>query len=214
QKEHDEALVPQDDVHRYDPETDTWSQLADMPEPFNHIHASVFLYGDYIYSIGGQIEHNATPYASVYAYDPVENTWQQFTDLPARRFSIVGAGIDGKLYASGGNNARTTYVATLPEELLSNEDAMQVQKNALKGIKIYPNPAKNEIFVTDIDQNLTISNIGIYDITGRLVQDYSSEITGSKRSFQFPISQLLSGVYIMRITNENGEILNKQILIE
>lgn len=107
--------MPQDDVHRYDPATDTWTQMADMPQPLNHIHASVFVYGDYIYSIGGQIVHNATPYASVYAYNPATNTWSQFTDLPAKRFSVVAGGIDGKLYASGGNNSRTTYMANLPD---------------------------------------------------------------------------------------------------
>lgn len=42
QKEHDGKLVPQDDVHMYDPATNTWTHVTDMPRAFNHIHGSVF----------------------------------------------------------------------------------------------------------------------------------------------------------------------------
>ena len=217
QKEHDEELVPQDDVHRYDPQTDTWTQLADMPQPFNHIHASVFVYGDYIYSIGGQIVHNATPYASVYAYNPTANTWNQFTDLPAKRFSIVGGGIDGKLFASGGNNSRTTYVATLPEAFLNVENVQNSNKNGSNAIKIYPNPTKNSVFISIMDPTAAIKEIidfRIYDLNGRMLQKFSAENINNGRDYQIPVSQFSAGLYMLQVRSANGKTVNKRLLIQ
>lgn len=217
QKEHDEELVPQDDVHRYDPGTNTWKQLSDMPQPFNHIHASVFVYGDYIYSIGGQIAHNATPYASVYAYNPATNNWSRFTDLPAKRFSVVGGGIDGKLYASGGNNSRTTYLTTLPEAFLSTETVGNISKNGLNTIKIYPNPAQNSVFVSYIDSETEIIELAdfiIYDLNGRMLQKFSAESIKNGREYQIPISQFSAGLYMLQIKSADGNTVNKRLLIQ
>ncbi|WP_164076285.1 kelch repeat-containing protein [Flavimarina sp. Hel_I_48] len=214
QKEHDEELVPQDDVHRYDPETNTWTQLSDMPQPLNHIHASVFVYGDYIYSIGGQIVHNATPYASVYAYHPETNTWKQFTDLPARRFSIVGGGIDGKLYASGGNNSRTTYLAALPESILGLENVQNGRKNGPESIKIYPNPAKNSLFISRKDRDLELSAIAIYDMNGKKLEDFAIERNRAEYNYQLPISQFSAGFYMLKLTTTSGAIITKRLLIQ
>jgi N-acetylneuraminic acid mutarotase len=125
QKEHDGKLVPQDDVHMYDPATNTWTHVTDMPRAFNHIHASVFTYGEYIFTVGGQINHNAGTYRDVYAYHPTTNTWIRFTDIPAGRMSPVAGVIDGKMYVSGGNNSKTTYVANLPSQFVVNPPPIQ-----------------------------------------------------------------------------------------
>lgn len=209
QKEHDEELVPQDDVHRYDPATNKWTQMADMPQPFNHIHASVFVYGDYIYSIGGQIVHNATPYASVYAYNPATNTWSQFTDLPAKRFSIVAGGIDNNLYASGGNNSQTTYMANLPDAFLSTSTV----QNTLNAIKVYPNPATNHINISMDDLDRTIESFSVYDLSGRMLKVFSAENFKNGNTFQLPVAQFSPGIYALVIKDTHGNAINKRFII-
>ena len=121
QKEHDGKLVPQDDVHAYDPATDTWAHVTDMPKPFNHIHSSVFAYGEYIYSVGGQIDHGGGSHDDVFAYRPSTDRWIGFTNLPGNRMATIADVIDGKLYASGGNNSRKTFMAALPPQFVVDE---------------------------------------------------------------------------------------------
>lgn len=120
QKEHDGKLVPQDDVHIYDPVTDTWRHVTDMPRAFNHIGASIFTYGDYIFSLGGQIGHAQGYYKDVYAYHPPTNTWIRFTDLPVGRMSAVVGVIGGRIYLSGSLGSKTTYAAYLPSQFVVN----------------------------------------------------------------------------------------------
>ncbi|HEA30198.1 MAG TPA: T9SS type A sorting domain-containing protein, partial [Leeuwenhoekiella sp.] len=150
----------------------------------------------------------------VYAYNPTENTWTQFTDLPAKRFSIVAGGIDGKLYASGGNNSRTTYMAALPETFLSTEITQNTLENGENSIKIYPNPAKNSLFISKIGQNIEIINFSIYDINGRMLQNFSAESVKNGSGYQIPVAQFSAGLYLLRIKNANGNTVNKRLLIQ
>ncbi|WNH10590.1 T9SS type A sorting domain-containing protein [Thalassobellus suaedae] len=68
-------------------------------------------------------------------------------------------------------------------------------KNALS-IKLYPNPVKN---VLNIDTNLEVSKISIYDLLGRVVMPNIS-LNNSK---SINVSSLSSGAYILHATLEN-----------
>jgi N-acetylneuraminic acid mutarotase len=88
---------------RYDPLTDTWAELADLPEPKRGLGAAVV--GDGIFAIGGSDGSSpctGTESASVYRYDILTDAWAQVADLPSARSDLAAAVKGGKIYVFGG----------------------------------------------------------------------------------------------------------------
>ncbi|MEJ7680667.1 MAG: kelch repeat-containing protein [Segetibacter sp.] len=86
----DHNLVTQKDVHVYNPSTNTWTKVADLPVPSGangrgHISSGVTVMGDRILVLGGEIVHG-TSIKMVSAYSPATNSWVNLTSLPQRSF--------------------------------------------------------------------------------------------------------------------------------
>ncbi|UZO81825.1 T9SS type A sorting domain-containing protein [Aquimarina sp. ERC-38] len=214
QKEHDGKLVPQDDVHRYDPETDTWSFVTDMPQAFNHIHASTFTYKDYIFTVGGQIEHNKGGYREVYAYQPSQNVWVQFSDLPVARYAMVADTFDDQIYAVGGNFSKNMYVASLPEAFINQ--TLSTLETTRSTITIYPNPVETVLSVDLTEQNqLGIKKISISDLQGKQItlpiELYKQNKAVDDRIY-INLQDLASGMYILGITTKTDQLYYSKIL--
>jgi hypothetical protein len=64
-------------------------------------------------------------------------------------------------------------------------------------IKIFPNPAKNSLNISSVENRK--ASINIYDITGKAV--LNSTFTGNQKSID--ISGILNGIYFLRINDEN-----------
>jgi N-acetylneuraminic acid mutarotase len=103
---HDERLITQDDVHAYDPATDTWTQRADLPRAVGHIASATFVMDGRILVLGGEIAHNSV-IADVNAYNPDTDTWTALTKLPSPRRSGVADSIGGVVYYSAGQGSTT-----------------------------------------------------------------------------------------------------------
>lgn len=93
----------------YDPATDTWSSIADMPAP-RAAQAVVELDGK-IYALAG----TGTGAQDVWIYDPATDTWDSTTakaKLPTVREHVSAFVIDGKIYVVGGRwkNVNTPVV--------------------------------------------------------------------------------------------------------
>jgi Ca2+-binding RTX toxin-like protein len=106
-----EAGGNQGEVDVYDPATDAWARVADLPTPRGHIGATVL--GGRLYAIGGSVNGgtNSLPSAEVTAYDVRADAWAVQTPLPApRRSPVVGAieSREGRLVSSTGNGSGAT----------------------------------------------------------------------------------------------------------
>lgn len=78
----------------YDPATNSWRRIADMPEPLTH-HA-VVADGTSLYVVGGFVGDDLGPStAHVWRYDTLANAWSAGPSLPARR-GAGGAAIVGR----------------------------------------------------------------------------------------------------------------------
>src|SRR5204863_265691 len=77
-------------VDMYDPATNIWTRVADLPSPRSHVLASTFIRNGQIMVIGGESSHNAAQ-ANVWGYDPGANKWNTYTSLPAKRRAAVAA---------------------------------------------------------------------------------------------------------------------------
>lgn len=105
QLEQREESLNQSLVEMYDPTTDSWTQVADMPTQRGHITSSIDTLAGRIYVVGGTNNGGTggLPSADVAAYEPVTNTWTILTDLPSARKAPVVGFINGKVYVHSGN---------------------------------------------------------------------------------------------------------------
>ena len=83
-------------VYEYNPQTEVWTQKADMPTARSGGAAGVI--DSKIYVAGGRPPHG--PDFAV--FDPTADTWTVLPDLPTRRNHLAVTAIGGKLYVAGG----------------------------------------------------------------------------------------------------------------
>jgi N-acetylneuraminic acid mutarotase len=89
-------------VEEYDPATDTWTQMGDMPRGMGAGFSSVF--DGKIYAFGGYGGARR-----VDEYDPATDTWTSKSDMPTGRNAFTTSTLDSKIYVIGGY-----VVPTLP----------------------------------------------------------------------------------------------------
>jgi Malectin domain/Kelch motif len=85
---HDERHLQRATVHVYDPATDAWTRLADLPQAKSHIEAGTFVHGSRIVMAGGQVD-NFQPTDGVVAYDPATDAWSVLPPLPVKRQGAI-----------------------------------------------------------------------------------------------------------------------------
>ena len=87
-------------VEAYDPQTDSWQQVASMPRSSN-FHAAAAV-GGKIYVTGGANDSYASV-NSVCVYDPHADAWTPLANMSIARTDHASAAVGGKLYVFGGD---------------------------------------------------------------------------------------------------------------
>ncbi|MCR9143970.1 MAG: DUF6519 domain-containing protein [bacterium] len=82
----------------FDPATESYSTLADVPEALQYAFAAAI--DGKIYMVGGS-DSAATPNTDTHIYDPATNTWSTGAPLPDGDVITVGGVINGKIYLVG-----------------------------------------------------------------------------------------------------------------
>jgi N-acetylneuraminic acid mutarotase len=104
----EEDQIAQSEVDCYDPETDTWTVVAPLPDIRSHTVASTFVMDGKIVVLGGEVGFNIQR-STVYAYDPTRNEWSLLGTLPApRSTSIAGALGTNTIITTCGNSPDAT----------------------------------------------------------------------------------------------------------
>jgi len=100
-------------VEAYDPVTDSWTTKSPMPTPRSDFGIAVV--NGIIYTIGGG--GCATPTfgacTTVEAYDPATDTWTTKASMPTPRYILAAAEVSGVIYAVGGRNDASFWMATV-----------------------------------------------------------------------------------------------------
>lgn len=86
---------------KYDPRTNTWTRLADLPQKRSHLSPCTVVVGTRIYTFGGEYEFNVDV-STVTEYDTLTNTYRNLTSLPGARGSGAAGYIDGQFIFTGG----------------------------------------------------------------------------------------------------------------
>ncbi len=80
---------------------------------------------------------------------------------------------------------------------------------ATGGIKVYPNPAKNQISVDLSNISGSIEKISIYDMSGRVLysQNYSNKLKNSTENID--VTNLSGGIYLIEVKTGTGNFYQK-----
>jgi hypothetical protein len=165
---------------------------------------------------GGLILTADTWYRAGFAYDTTtgETTWKVatvYTALPAANWAgpFVPDEVD---FVS----AVPTTNAAASDFIVDNYTVKATESEALLGVStvaqkvnftVSPNPA-NDFVSINSSVNTSISNVEMFDLNGRLVKSVKVD---NLSSTSVNINDLSTGVYMMKITSENG-IVSKKVI--
>ena len=97
--------VPAANAYSYDTRTDTWQQLAGLPEARRRAGAGAAEYKGKLYLVCGIQHGHASGTTNMFdVYDPATNTWTALPDAPHIRDHSMAVVVNDKLYAIGGRN--------------------------------------------------------------------------------------------------------------
>ena len=92
-------------VERYDPSTDTWTNLTSLPVAMFGWSGTV--YNDEIVLVGG---YNGGVRNSVYHWNPIEDTWSKGNNIaPSGHFDVIVEEINGSIIWATGDKSSTPY---------------------------------------------------------------------------------------------------------
>ena len=124
-------------VEAYEPQTDTWTQKAEMPTARTALAVSQG--NAKIYAIGGTGVVQGPGLTAVEIYDPLTDVWEKGTEMPTARVFLGAGSVNNEIYAIGGvaqglgpNILPTVEALTLKSLNIAAWDKMQTVWGTIK----------------------------------------------------------------------------------
>lgn len=199
-----------DDWYRFNPADSSWTETTDtLPFPgqarvagteFSHLDKGYVLSGD-------GATHANMQEGEFWEYDPAVNSWTQLPSHPgAARWAPSCFVLNNTLYFLAGEDNQDqvrrdmwAYELPEPEDDDSVDVAVPETVQAEDLLKLYPNPAQNQISIKSTQLTRGNTVINIFNMQGKLVleQNYSEK--------NIDIEALTDGVYFLRTIHQNGK---------
>lgn len=90
----------------YDIPTDTWSEVAPLPQALHHLAATSD--STNVFVVGGMTGLASRPLDSVFVYDPIRNAWSELGQLNDFRGDAAALHVGGQLHVLGGTTTAGT----------------------------------------------------------------------------------------------------------
>ncbi|MBI5565070.1 MAG: hypothetical protein HY870_09250 [Chloroflexi bacterium] len=138
----------QNTTYVYNPATDAWTQLADLPQALGGVMAATV--NGKLYAFGGfdSRGYNHGNVDTTYEYNPATNTWLTRTAMISGTRSLAGAAsLNGKIYLVGGITDGDPYTATLGSMIIYDpvtntwQSGASVGKNRSLALTVAPDNA-------------------------------------------------------------------------
>ncbi len=84
--------------------------------------------------------------------------------------------------------------------------------NVANLIKIYPNPASDNINIAIFNPSIAYLDIQIYTVTGQLIFKLKKPITGRDEIINIPVSAFSKGTYIVRFTDDKQRVILRKFI--
>lgn len=123
-----------------------------------------------------------------------------------RTFAKRGLGIGASAGSKTNINDQEESMA-VPSDCVLSTDEVKPVKNA---ISIYPNPAKNEFFISFPSDTMGKVNVEIYDMSGKLVSTEAKISPDSKKAIS--TSNMVNGTYLVKVKGLGIESTTKVIV--
>ena len=104
------------------------------------------------------------------------------------------------------NSSTSISIAPGQFRILGNQPsaALSVTERELQSLSMYPNPSENSFKI-----NRIVSELEIFDLTGKMVRNFSGTFD---QTHEFDISNLQPGIYMVRVSNNNGQIMTSKLV--
>lgn len=195
------------DVEAYNPETDTWSVKASLPEKRGG--GAVAYIHDKIFYFGGSPQYGP-PRNNVWAYDPGLDQWYILPDMPFSWFMMPTCVVDSLIYLMAGSkiawphddNFKGVYTYK-PSDYVTYTPYEPENPDVVEGIytgseyRIYPNPATNTLYI-ESGNSLNEVFFRIFNICGTL------QLKGIVDQGDVNIDYLNEGVYFIEIEDQKN----------
>ena len=99
-----------------------------------------------------------------------------------------------------------TVTFTYKSSTLGDENEL-----SLKNLTIHPNPAKDFITISNI-QNTQLNSVKIYNVLGRLVT--TKQVASNLLELKIDLTHLSKGIYLLDLTDVNGAIASQKIVLK
>ncbi|MBN8676785.1 MAG: T9SS type A sorting domain-containing protein [Chitinophagales bacterium] len=182
------------DLHRYDPQTNTWERMADFPGE-KRVAGTQFSLNGKGYVLSGEGEdHYYLEEGEFWEYTPELDTWKQLPSWPGSGRWAPGSFVIGNtVYATGGTallsdgsseNMKDLWAYEFPE--VSSTVAPQVQS-----LQVFPNPATDHLTISaDLKEAFQFY---ILNATGQVVQ------SGISSNRQVLLNPIPAGLYTIEV---------------
>jgi len=138
----------------------------------------------------------------LYAYDSGTDAGTNYTSGNANVDTPVSVFDGSNPIAPFGGNSIGSLTVTLTN-LLSVEEA-----NTLEAVKIFPNPSKGNVTISNAS---TIETIEIYNILGSLVKSVAVENTSK---IELDLNELSQGMYLVKLKDVYGNTKTQKLILE
>lgn len=147
-----------------------------------------YFFADYCSNEIGTIDFDGGDFTISYSNQFIGNNWTAF-----------GQDINGELYIAGTTSGNIYKI--IPGNL--GTDVFETLS-----VKMYPNPANNIVNFSFENTSLP-QEISILDIHGKMIKTFN-EFSGN--SIQLSTKNLSKGLYLLRISNNHGEVIYKKLV--
>ena len=203
------------DFWRYQPQTDIWDSLGELPGEGVWFANGFSLNGKGYYVCG--IDISLSYNTALWKYDPAENAWTIYPHYPdSAKSSGAVFQIDGKEYLTVGRIApfQTTRHTWRFEDPDSTTDTTGTDTTTLAPllhftdqIAVYPNPANNAITVRTPQPDDGFLNI--YNVAGEIMKRYNV----TEEQMQYSVSDLPNGNYFIVYKDKKSTCMSWLIIM-
>lgn len=92
-----------------------------------------------------------------------------------------------------------------------NGSTLSLSNNNIETIKVYPNPAKERVTISNI-KNINLKSVQLYNVLGRLVKDISIETTIAELDIN--LNNFSKGMYLLKLNTDNGKSKIHKLIVE
>ena len=208
------GLVNVPTLEVYDPATDTWESLQDMPTARGGLAAAAL--HDKIYVFGGE---NPGIFSQNEEYDPATDTWRTMEPMPEPRHGIGAVAVADTIFIIGGGpragfavtDDNSSYVPPTP-----TPTAITAEAPLPDGVVVYqnhPNPFSSRTTIRFAISRPAAVTLTIYDLLGRAVTTLiRGRLPAGEHQAAWHADGHPNGVYLYRLTTD-GFATTKSLVV-